>query len=492
MKRVIRGVVALGALLPLVFFLCGCAGEGGGDGAAWPAPASDSIRASQPTRSTERVVLISIAGLQPAHYGGGGGSTGIVRTSGALMPNLAKLAAVGAYASAMIPVLPAAPYPVHATLVTGLLPVHHKVLGDEMVGPQGLHIRGIERENRIRGIPIWRTAQAAGRSTVALNWPLTRGADVALLLPDMGIPERQEERTWLQQLAGEASPWILERLALIDEGLLGIPWPSTILSDALVEKLACEIASQPVTPGLWLLAFGQSGTALARDGAGRDGARLGLARVDAALGRLIECFDAAGIADSTAFVIVGDRALLPVHSLVYPNVVLEKVGLITPAPTHLGAQLAGWSAFVRSYGGAAVVYAQNEDDAILARLALEQQATRSRAFRIVSAGELARLDADPDAWFGLEGKAGYGLGKAARGSLVQPTDRRGLGGYLPTLAGSEVGFVAWGAGVRPGVRVPRLSQIDVAPTVAELLGFSLPGADGSPLHGILGRSGARE
>ncbi len=464
----------------------GCAGGGSSPGVGGP-QASKAIERSDPSQAAARVVLISIAGLHPSHYGGGG--TGIVRTQGVLMPNLARLAAMGAYANGMTPVLPAAPYPVHATLATGLRPSRHMVLGDEIMGPQGLHVRGIARESRIRGTPIWRVAQAAGKPVTSLNWPLTRGADVRLLLPDMGVPEREPEGTWYELLSGEASPWILDRLKRIDENLPQLPWPSTILRDELVEKLACEIAAQPVTPGLWLLAFEQSGTALARDGPGSDGARLGLQRVDDALGRLVECFDAAGIADSTALVVVGDRALFPVHSVVYPNVVLEKVGLITLPPMHLGPGIARWDAFVRSYGGAAVVYAESEGDALLARRALEEEAGRTRAFRVVPAAELLRLEGDPEAWFGLEGLSGFGIGKGPRGPIVRATDRRGLGGYLPNLQGSEVGFVAWGAGVRPGVRVPQLSQIDVAPTVAALLGLQLTTADGAPVVGLLGRPG---
>jgi hypothetical protein len=213
--------------------------------------------------------------------------------------------------------------------------------------------------------------------------------------------------------------------------------------------------------------------------------------VDAALGRLIECFEAAGIAESTALLVVGDRRLFPIHSVVYPNVALERAGLITRSPMHLGAGVAHWDAFVRSYGGAAVVYARGEEDALLARRALEEQADQTRAFRVVSARELLGLNADPEAWFGLEGVSGYGIGKAARGMMVQATERRGLGGYLPTLDGSEVGFVAWGAGIRPGVRVPKMSQVDVAPTAAALLGLRLPDADGKTVVGILGRPGAR-
>jgi len=47
------------------------------------------------------------------------------------------------------------------------------------------------------------------------------------------------------------------------------------------------------------------------------------------------------------------------------------------------------------------------------------------------------------------------------------------------------GFVAWGSGVRRGVRIPWLRQIDVAPTVALLLGVPLDEADGRAPLGAL-------
>jgi hypothetical protein len=47
------------------------------------------------------------------------------------------------------------------------------------------------------------------------------------------------------------------------------------------------------------------------------------------------------------------------------------------------------------------------------------------------------------------------------------------------------GFVAWGRGVRAGVSVPWMRQVDVAPTVAALLGVGLSDAEGRPVVGIL-------
>jgi len=401
------------------------------------------------------------------------------------MPHLAQLARHGAYAEAVEPVLPAAPYPVHATLVTGLRPDRHGVLGDEVLGRQGVDVSGIASETRIRGIPLWRAVEAAGLPVVALNWPSTSGSGVTLLLPDLGVPRNDPDQRWFEEVEKEATPWVVERLRRLDETLPELRWPTTAERDAFVEGLACEIARQPQTPALWLLSFEQSGTAISRSGPGSEGARQGLAGTDARIGRLLDCFEDAGIRDSTAWFVIGDRSFFPLHTIVYPNVELERVGLITPSSVR-GSGIARWQAYVRSYGGAGVVYAEDESDALLARRALEEQARRTGAFRIVPASELETLQADPNAWFGLQGELGYGIGKSARGLLLEATERRGLGGSLPTQPGSAVGFVAWGAGVRPGVRLSDFSQVDVAPTLAELLDVELRGADGQPERGILG------
>jgi hypothetical protein len=141
-----------------------------------------------------------------------------------------------------------------------------------------------------------------------------------------------------------------------------------------------------------------------------------------------------------------------------------------------------------------VVYAEDESAALLARRALELVAERTRAFRVVSAHELRALGADSRAWFGLEAAPGYVIGSGYDAPSLRAAEQRGAGGYLPTKSGSGVGFVAWGAGLRAGVRVPSMRQIDVAPTVAALLGFALEGAEGRPLIGVLGvdpRTGAR-
>jgi len=485
-------VVSAAAALAVASSLS-CATDGGE--AARPASEAQAVRdrtvepaiPSQPGILPERVVLISIAGLRPEHYGAGMRVDGL-SAERSVMPALAALAAAGAYTDGMRPAMPPAPYPAHATLVTGRNPSRHGVLGGERMTGTGLSFEGMAAATRIQGLTLWRAAKASGVAVTSLGWPSTMGARIDLLLPDMGAPTSSE--TWYELVKGRATPWIYERLTLFDERLPETVWPQPAAQDSLVTKIACEIARQPRTPGLWQLYYGQGATSLALFGPGDEAGLDGMRQVDVLLEELLACFAQGGMIGTTAFVITGDRAIQPVHTIATPNVALEAAGLLTKGPQHLGVSVTQWNALVRSYGGSAVVYAKNERAARLARSALETQAEQTRAYRVVSAAELANLSADPQAWFGLEAYPGYVLSNDVRGAPLAPMDVRGGSGYLPTDRESRVGFVAWGAGIRARVRISEMWQIDVGPTAAELLGVSLAGADGRPLVGLLGRTPA--
>lgn len=78
-------------------------------------------------------------------------------------------------------------------------------------------------------------------------------------------------------------------------------------------------------------------------------------------------------------------------------------------------------------------------------------------------------------------------------ALIQPNVIWREGGWLTTNARGRV--ETWqaashatairGAGVRQSVPLPLVRQIDIAPTIARLLGFEMPDVDGVPLVGLL-------
>ena len=418
------------------------------------------------------VVLVSLSGLTPERYTGG---------AAASMPALVALARAGVSADGVEGVMPASTYPAHATLVTGELPAAHGITSDHLLGPQGVRSARFNHVTNLRKPTLWQRASEAGRTVATLAWPTTVGAEVALRLPDLE-PQRSGD-SWLGVLADAATPALLEaaRTAGGAEPAANAPGPAR---DQVLVSVACTLLELSQPPGLLLLRLSQTEQPLLDFGPGSPEADAAFASADAELARLFGCLLRGPARDASALLVAGDHGFAPVHSVIAPNAALARAGLLTPVPA-VGTSVARWSAIARSNGGSAFVYAQKEHDAVLARTALEREAAKSGAFRVVGADELLRVGADPDAWFALEAEPGFDFDNTALLPVLASAARRGASGYLPTRAEMDAGFVAWGRGLRARVRVPRLRQLDVAPTAARLLGVELGAVSGRPLIGAL-------
>ena len=70
-------------------------------------------------------------------------------------------------------------------------------------------------------------------------------------------------------------------------------------------------------------------------------------------------------------------------------------------------------------------------------------------------------------------------------ALVPAARPGGTHGYVHTHPKMDALFVAAGADIRRGVRVERIRNLDVAPTIARLLGFQMPDVEGEVLTAII-------
>jgi predicted AlkP superfamily pyrophosphatase or phosphodiesterase len=415
-------------------------------------------------------VLVSLAGLAPAHY----------LDPAAALPTVAALARSGVGAERVEAVAPATPQTVHASLVTGLTPAEHGVSSERLLGDQGVRRERWWHASRLKGPNLWQVTVESGAEVAALDWPATAGAAIPLLLPDIA-PTRRDE-SWLGALQGSTTPWLRDLVAARVAKEPGLARPGA-QRDAFLVDAACEIVSAPAPPRLVLLRLSGGAAALREAGPHAEETRQALLRADAEVGRLTGCLERSGRLTSSALVVVGDLSRLPVHTALRPNLALAGAGLLR-ADSQGGAQ--SWSAIARSNGGSAFVYARDADSALRARSALQAEAERTRAFRVVSADEMIQRGADPEAWFGLDANPGWVFENSTRPPDTLAAPERAAGGYLAAGSDGSPGFVAWGQGVRRGVRVPGMRQTDVAPTVARLLGVSLgPRTDGRALVGAL-------
>ncbi len=421
------------------------------------APLGDALAESDAVGRPATLVLVSIAGLTPERY-----------LEGA-MPALASLAEVGALAEQVASIAPAAVYPAHATLVTGVAPAVHGVVADHLLGERGVRRAQPRHSSQLRAPTLWQRVGEGGGSVAAFDGPTTTGAEVGWLLPDVA-PERAGE-SWAALVARDASAGVAAR---VHGAPAEVAEPGTA-RDALLVDLAC--ASFAEAPRLVLLRLRGPEAPLAAHGPRSAQAGSAFVRVDDEIARLVRCAEQAGRLAELAFAVVGDRALLAAHSALRPNVWLRE--------EHLISAQGRWSALARSNGGSAFVYASDAKAALRARQRLEAAARETGAFRVVSAEEMIERQADPDAWFGLAAEPGFVFEDSFAGAPLAASTRQGAGGYLGARPEAVTGFVAFGRGVRRGIVVPRMSQLDVAPTLAALLGVQLEPTDGRALVGLL-------
>jgi predicted AlkP superfamily pyrophosphatase or phosphodiesterase len=91
--------------------------------------------------------------------------------------NLRALMSRGVRAEGLIPSFPTKTFPNHYTLVTGLYPGHHGVVGNSMRDPRTGRLFTMQKREEVAdamwwgGTPIWNTVQRDGRAAAAMFWP---------------------------------------------------------------------------------------------------------------------------------------------------------------------------------------------------------------------------------------------------------------------------------------------------------------------------------
>jgi predicted AlkP superfamily pyrophosphatase or phosphodiesterase len=451
----------------------------------------DAMREAGPPT---RIFLITVSGLDSSNYLDPWGHS-VAEGGEVVMPNLAKLAREGAMGIYAIPPSPGSTRSSHATLVTGLLPPRHGVIGDGTLNADGGRVMPFLDSRLLRGTALWDAA--IGRGVLSMGWPTTGGARIELLIPEVA---GGGSSSWLERIKSASSPMLVRELESIafadveasperDDGSKRelTTWPTAAEKDAAFVETVCRIVASDRDPGLWLLQLNQAGDAQRLAGYGSVEVANSLSRVDDGLGRLRACLEAQDQLADTAIFVVGDVAYKPVHSSVAPNVALVNSGLIGRDPRS-STGVRSWLALVRSHGRSAYLYARDAGSALEAREVLEVESELTGAFEVVSAKDMTKYDVDPQAWFGLVAAPGFTIGNELTGDNVRPAEVRSAAGSFTASdsTGAAVGFVAWGRGIRQQIRLPILELVDVAPTIAALLGVRL-GEDvqGAELMGIL-------
>ena len=426
--------------------------------------------------SDRLVVLISIDGFPASLW----------RRMDAPTPNLKRLAAGGAQANAMTVANPSLTWPNHTTLVTGVYPRRHRVLFNGLLtrpgpGEAPLVDAQASKEQLVHAPTVYDVAHAAGLRTGESNWVAVAGARTI----DWRFPEfpRAEDPVVAEMLqAGRLTP---EELKGMEWGQpTNLPW-----HDGIWMRGARHIL-ETHRPNLLLYHILTTDSTHHNYGPGNVASFAALAFADRLVGELVRSVEESGRMNETTFVITTDHGFKKVNRFAYPNVTLKKAGLLRAA----GPRIAAAAVCVRGGGGVAMVYIT--DPARRAELGpkvRELLAANEGVAEVLPGSEGPSLGMpSPDEFDGmgdfiLYPKDGYAfrdtaVGEDETGPAINYGGTHGAKANDPDLDGI---FIAFGHGIRRGTTVERMRNVDVAPTVARLLGLTMTDIDGRALDEIL-------
>jgi hypothetical protein len=85
----------------------------------------------------------------------------------------------------------------------------------------------------------------------------------------------------------------------------------------------------------------------------------------------------------------------------------------------------------------------------------------------------------------LAADSGYMFSNESEGEFISQQSAAGTHGYLNTDIQMQAIFIATGADIPKGIQLGKISNLDVAQTIAALLGIEMKGAKGHPIEQIV-------
>lgn len=418
------------------------------------------------------VVLISVDGL-PAY---------LLDDPSAPLPNIRRLAEQGVAAEGMTVSNPSVTWPNHTSLVTGVRPEKHGVLFNGVLekGGPGLPIKVNPRKDKadlVHVSTLYDVLAERGLTTGEINWPCTRGSkNLVASFPD--VPETFEHTT-------PAFVESLKRAGIVSEASIkefGKLSPSA--RDLLWTRAACHLIADQ-KPNFVLVHLLNVDAVHHKYGPKTFAGYSAVAYADACVGEILEAIEAAGLRETTTVMIVADHGFQAIPKTIQPNVLLRQAGLLT-VENH---QVATARAHVFPEGGIGMLYLTTPDKGADREKVLELFRDKEGVADVLTPVDFGKYGLpQPDQYEQMAdliivAKNGYGVGGGATGDdfVVKSEATLGTHGFLSTNPLMNAVFIAAGAGVKPGTKLPVIENIDVAPTVAKLLGVDLPNVDGKML-----------
>ena len=391
------------------------------------------------------------------------------------VPTLHALMKDGSYARSMQPVNPTVTWPNHTSMVTGVIPAKHGLIANGAItGQRSGKLPKVEfhadKTALVRVPTVYDRAHEAGLTTAEMDWVAIEHA-------------KSIDWSFFEQPVA-ASPLLKEMLAggsLTQAELDGFSKASQAYRDRVYTR-AAAYAIRRHHPNLVLLHLLALDSAEHTYGFDTMAGVNTAAFLDDCVKEVVDAVREAGDLDRATFLIVSDHGQSSVHHTVDPNAILTAAGI---PPSEATALAEGGAAFIYEIHRTpdltvkirAAFAANPATDSVPTEEEIRAQGWPSRDDNTTAFDVLAYAKED----WAFGGRAE----KEHRGACPPAEQQTGAHGYPNTRPLMQAIFIASGAAIRRTGPQPSFSNIDVAATIAQILGLPQTGMDGKPLTAIL-------
>jgi predicted AlkP superfamily pyrophosphatase or phosphodiesterase len=387
------------------------------------------------------------------------------------VPTLRGLASRGANARHMTTINPTVTWPNHTAIVTGVDASRHGLLVNGALVRTGAWPPvkvdpWIPKEQMVHVPTVYDIAHEAGLVTAQVDWVAIKGAPtIAWEFPEVPSAEGSVEREMIARNRLNAAD--IEQF-----GKTNILRRDQIWTDAAIHIL------REHKPNLLLFHLLSLDSTHHTYGPGSLAGLDAMAFLDSCVARVLEGIREAGMLDRTTVIVVSDHGFKQVKKQIDINEFLSEA--------HLENKV-----YSLAEGGLDLIYIEQKSTAMSGTL--RERLAGIEGVAAVAGPERYRTlgfpnpAADPQmSDLVLIAKPGYAF--ASRGGAVSASvpSITGAHGYPSTDTELDAIFIAAGAAIHPASTLDRVQNMDVAPTIAAILGIQMPaGIQGQVLRSIL-------
>lgn len=358
---------------------------------------------------------------------------------GLKIPTLRRLMREGEVTDGIVGVFPTVTWPSHTTMITGVTPAAHGILGNRRPKAEGGDYYWDASLLKVK--TLWHVAREAKLKTAAITWPVTVNAQIDFNLPEYFV-RRNGGAMDLKSIEAKATPGLV---AKISKAFPSFPQEWT---NDRARTLAAIYLLKYERPDLILLHLVDLDAEAHETGPFSREANAILEYTDELLGQIIQAVPA-----EMVVAVVSDHGFERIDKVVNMNLLLAREKIEGSVTAHNG-----------------FLTTKDEDvTKFLRRAAVEHpEYGIGREIPNAEVAEFAPHLADAGSVF--EPAPHHLFGSATEGDIFSRPREAGVHGLWPNRNDYLASMILWGKHIRPA-RLPKASMLQTAPRFAEILGI---------------------